>query len=76
MKTAILILLAFGLSACASAWPKHYEFRARETKPQAQITADYEHCTLYSRTVRPALQIYEQSACMEKRGYDTVEVAR
>lgn len=76
MKNLLFVLLALNLTACASAWPKRYEFQGNETRSQAERVKDFDECLWLARTVKPSLQLHEQAACMERRGYQTVEVAQ
>lgn len=69
----VLLSFALTLSACAT-YPSRYEFQDTQGRTREAQVRDFDECLLIARTVKPSLQIFEQSACMERRGYNTLAI--
>lgn len=73
MKNFLFILLALSLSACAST---KYNLVAPQGTDEAKHVSNIEYCTLYGQSVasRPAFAGPKIDECLERRGYNYVEV--
>lgn len=76
MRLIISLLVCFLNVGCASMKEKEWVFQDTKGRAREAQVKDFEYCTLYSRSVRPALQWPEKVGCMERRGYLTVEATQ